>query len=103
LAGIVVAAPAFAQADQAGDAALSTLEDVVTGNIGLLIGLGIMITGLLTWIFSGKAAAGITMIIGGALFTMSPGIFNGVRNMIYGIVEQFGDGSATTVNTSSPY
>jgi hypothetical protein len=103
LAGIVVAAPAFAQADMAGENALSTMQDAVTGNLGLLVGLGMMIMGLLTWVFSGKAAAGILLMIGGAVFTLSPGIFNGVRSMVYGVVDQFSDGNPTTINPSTSY
>ena len=100
-ATLLLASSAHAQAQMAGDNALETFQGALTGNIGLMIGLGIMVLGLLTWIFSGKMAAGITMILGGALFTLSPGIFNGVRDMLYGIVDQFSGGNATSVNSSS--
>lgn len=93
----------WAQADQAGGQALSTIEDAVTGNLGLMVGLGMVIIGLLTWLFSGKAVAGITMILGGAIFTLAPGVFNGVRDLVYGVIEQFSDGSPTTIDTSRSY
>ena len=87
-------------AGAAGNTALNTLEATVTGNLGLVLGLGITILGLWTWIVGQKTGAGITMIIGGVLLTLAPGLFNGVRGMIYGIVDQFSHGNATKVTPS---
>ena len=97
------AAGVYAQADYAGSNALDTFQGMLTGNIGLTIGLGIMVLGLFTIVVGGKTAPGLVMIIGGALLTMSPGIFNGVRSMLYGVVSQFADGSTTTVDSNPSY
>lgn len=94
--------PVLAQADYAGADALDTLQGILTGNIGLTIGLAILVLGLITLI-TGKASAGLVMIIGGALITLSPGIFNGVRTMVYGVVSQFANGNTTTVDSSVGY
>lgn len=94
---VVIANPALAQASgdasQAGKAAVDTLVDAITGNIGLLIGLAITVAGLWTWIIGQKTAAGLTMVIGGVLLTMAPGLFKGVRDVAVGVVGQFGDGA----------
>ena len=94
---LTVANPAFAQggtAATAGGAAVDTLVGAITGNIGLLIGLAITVAGLWVWIIGQKTGAGLTMVIGGVLITMAPGLFKGVRDMAVGVVGQF---SGTTV------
>lgn len=94
LMALVIANPALAQGTgdvgDAGSAASQTLVSVITGNIGLLIGLGITVMGLWTWIIGQKTAAGLTMVVGGVLLTMAPGIFKGARDMAVGVVEGFG-------------
>lgn len=97
LLALVAVDPVFAQADTAGAEAKETLENVITGNIGLLLGLGITILGLWTWIICQKTGAGIVMIIGGVLLTLAPGLFNGARSMVSGVVDQFSDGNMDTV------
>jgi type IV secretory pathway VirB2 component (pilin) len=89
--------PAFAQAAAAGDLALRTLTDVITGRIGLLIGLAIVILGLWTWIIKQETGTGITMIIGGVLITLAPGMFNGARGFVDGVITQFSGGEAQSV------
>ena len=106
LMAVVVANPVFAQAGisgggdaaQAGGAAVNTLVGAITGNIGLLIGLGITVAGLWTWIIGQKTAAGLTMVIGGVLITMAPGMFKGVRDVAVGVVGDFSGDGAYTVN-----
>lgn len=99
LMALMAAQPALAQnAGSAGATALSTLTDAVTGNLGLLLGLGITILGLWTWIIGQKTGAGIVMIIGGVLLTLAPGLFNGARKMVGGVVDQFSGGQTDTVD-----
>lgn len=74
---------------------LDTLQGAITGNIGLFIGLLIVILGLWTWIIKQETGAGITMIIGGVLITLAPGIFTGMRNMAGGVVRSFGGTDVT--------
>ncbi|PZP39337.1 MAG: hypothetical protein DI585_04470 [Pseudomonas fluorescens] len=104
---VAFADPAFAQAtgsaggaaSGAGSAATATLIGVITGNIGLLIGLGVTLLGLWTWIIGQKTGAGLTMIVGGVLITMAPGLFNGVRSMATGVMENFGGTPYSVQNT----
>lgn len=96
---VVFSNPALAQAADAGDNMLAALEQSLTGHIGFFIGLGITVLGLWTWIIKQETGAGITMIIGGVLITLVPGIFNGVHDVMEGVVDTFsGDGNVTTVN-----
>jgi hypothetical protein len=98
---VVVASPAFAVTDSsasdAGGTILTTLEQAITGNIGFVIGLGVTILGLWTWIINQETGAGITMIIGGVLITLVPGIFDGARNMMFGVVTTLSGGSPKSV------
>jgi TrbC/VIRB2 pilin len=86
------------QIGNAGGNLLSTLQSAITGNIGLFIGLAIVVLGLWTWIIKQETGAGITMIIGGVLITLAPGMFNGVRDFMGNVMQGFGGGSASVVN-----
>ena len=83
---LAASVPAFAQsggdAGTAGRNLLDTLQGAITGNLGLFIGLFIVILGLWTWIIKQETGAGITMIIGGVLITLAPGLFNGAREFV---------------------
>lgn len=89
--------PSFAQnsAGSAGANALQSLQDAVVGNIGFFIGLGVTLLGLWTWIIKQETGAGIVMIIGGVLITMTPSIFNGAQDFIGGVVNGFSGGNNT--------
>lgn len=88
----------YAQAGQAGGQALLTLEDTVTGNIGLLVGLLILLAGVLTATVGRSPKSGLLMVLGGVLLTFSPGIFNGVYAILYGVVAQFSGGNPQMVS-----
>ncbi len=95
-----LADPALAQGGNvtnAGQGLLNTLQTAITGNIGLFIGLAIVILGLWTWIIKQETGAGITMIIGGVLITLAPGLFNGVRSFVGNAMQGFG-GNVRTVD-----
>ena len=94
----LVAHPAFAsEASSAGTSFLTTLQDLITGKLGLFIGLGITILGLWTWIIKQETGAGIVMIIGGVLITVAPGLFNGVHDFVNSAVTGISGGNNTTV------
>lgn len=95
---VVLIDPSLAQdtAATAGGVAKSTLEEAITGNIGFFIGLGVTILGLWTWIIKQETGAGVVMIIGGVLITMAPGIFNGAKSFIGGVVTSFSGTGGTT-------
>ncbi len=89
---VAVSSVSFAQAGEAGGNLLDTLTGLVTGNVGLFIGLAIVVLGLWTWIIKQETGAGITMIIGGVLITLAPGIFNGARGFVNNALSTFSGG-----------
>ena len=93
------AASAYAQADKAGAEALYTFEEIITGNIGMLAGLAILVIGLLTATVGGSPKSGLLMMLGGVLLTFAPGIFNGVYEILYGVIDQFSGGNPQTVRS----
>lgn len=94
---VLLVEPSFAQvtadatAKTAGSKALGTLTGAITGNLGLLIGLGLAIGGLWTWIVGQNTSVGLLMIAGGIMLTLSPGVFNGAAKMVAPLVKSFGD------------
>jgi len=99
----VMAHPAFAagSASSAGDNFLTTLQDLITGRLGLFIGLAITVLGLWTWIIKQETGAGITMIVGGVLITVAPGLFNGVHDFVDSAVTGISGGNNTTVQDTA--
>lgn len=92
--------PTIAQSGQVGNAGANlktTLETAITGNLGLFIGLAIVVLGLWTWIIKQETGAGITMIIGGVVITLAPGLFNGVRTFMGEAISGFGGNTQTVV------
>jgi hypothetical protein len=98
---VAVSGLGFAQGDaaNAGTNLVNTLQGIITGQIGLFIGLAIVVLGLWTWIIKQETGAGITMIIGGVLITLAPGIFNGVQEFAAGVVGEFSGGDNDTVSS----
>lgn len=95
---VCLANPAMASAANAGSNLLATLTQSITGNIGFFIGLAITVLGLWTWIIKQETGAGITMIIGGVLITLVPGIFSGMHQVVSGVMETFSP-NGNTLNT----
>ncbi len=97
---VMLVDPTLAQnnAATAGSNALTTLQDAITGRIGLFIGLAIVVLGLWTWIIKQETGTGITMIIGGVLITLAPSMFNGAREFIGGVVTTFSGNSGNRVS-----
>ncbi len=62
-----------------GDDALGDIRDVIAGNVGTLIGLGIALLGLYTWLVQ-QSSWGVIMIVGGVAITAFPGIFSGMQD-----------------------
>lgn len=75
-----------------GSTALSDVAKLVTGNIGTLIGLGIALLGLYTWLVQ-QSSWGIVMIIGGVAVTAFPGLF---ANLQAGFSSAFSGSSSST-------
>lgn len=89
---VLLVDPSYADASSAGGQLKDTFLNIVTGNLGLVVGLAIAFLGLWTWIVGQEAFAGIIMIIGGILLTMLPGIFKGFRGMVAPVVDEFSTG-----------
>ncbi len=74
-----------------GDDAMGDIGNLITGNIGTLIGLGIALLGLYTWLVQ-QSSWGVIMIIGGVAVTAFPGLFNSMQG---GFAALFDDTGAT--------
>jgi type IV secretory pathway VirB2 component (pilin) len=92
LLAILVANPAFAatgggDASQVGSDFFDSLQGMITGNIGFFIGLLVTVLGIWTWVIKQQTGAGVTMILGGVLITLAPGLFNSARNFAASALE----------------
>lgn len=91
---VMVGGDAFAAATGgaggAGAGLLDSIEKAITGNIGLIIGLCLAVLGIWTWVVKQETAAGIMLIVGGILITITPGVFNSVRSFIDPFVKSVG-------------
>lgn len=93
---VMIGLDANAAAGEAGGKLLSTVQDAITGNLGLVIGLALAILGIWTWVVKQETAAGIFLIIGGVLITISPGVFNSIRSFVDPVVEAAGSSLTDT-------
>lgn len=87
LVGIEAFAAVTGTANTAGESVVQQMIGAMTGNIGLLLGLGLAILGIWTWVVKQETAAGIFLIIGGVLLTVSPAVFNTIGSMVGPIVQ----------------
>lgn len=89
---MLIGADAFAAADStaagAGQTVLTSIQGAITGNLGLVLGLGLAILGIWTWVVKQETGAGIFLIIGGVLITIAPGVFNTIGSFVAPIVRQ---------------
>lgn len=84
---IFLMSPAVALAASAGEAELNVIEGLLTGNIGLAIGLIITVWGLFKTFVNGETGGGILLLVCGVLLTIFPGVFNAAGKTIYPIVQ----------------
>lgn len=70
-----------------GESYFSTLQGAITGNFGFFLGLGITVLGIWTWVIKQQTGAGVTMIIGGVLITLSPNLFSNVQSFVGSVVD----------------
>lgn len=78
-----------AGAGNAGAVELDLVVRILTGNIGLLIGLVVTIMGIILFVKGDTGGAVFTVILG-VLITMTPGIYNGLRFIACPIAEALG-------------
>lgn len=93
-AGVMLLAASVAHAQAAtgsdvGAVELSLIERVLTGNIGLGIGLIVTILGIVT-IIKGRMGGGLFLIVMGVLITVMPGVYNGVREVSCAVASSLG-------------
>ncbi len=73
---VATMAPGVALADpNAGADLLGDLNNVLEGNIGIIIGLSVALLGLWVWLME-QNGWGIVMIVGGVLITAFPSLFD---------------------------
>ena len=103
LMAVLVANPAFAQGgEEVGSSFFESLQGMIVGNIGLFIGLMITVLGIWTWVIKQQTGAGVTMIIGGVLITLAPGLFNSARNLVSGALDTVEADSSDAKYTVNP-
>ena len=90
VAGSVAPADVWADATTgAGSETLATVQNLFTGNIGLIVGLLIAAYGLWKWLIS-QETWGLILVIGGVLITLFPNIFGGLQKGIQPIIQDIG-------------
>lgn len=83
---MAIAAPVAAIASDAGEVELNAIEGVLTGNLGLAVGLLITIWGLWKMVAGGETGGGILIMICGVLLTIFPGVFNTAAEVVLPLV-----------------
>jgi hypothetical protein len=78
---LVLPTAALAQA-AVGAPELALVQGMLSGNYGLLIGLGTAFAGVYKLAAKADAKGGILLILLGVLFTVAPGIYNGTRLIV---------------------
>ncbi|MCP5405698.1 MAG: hypothetical protein H6922_05710 [Pseudomonadaceae bacterium] len=70
----------------AGSLELNALTGIVTGNIGLFLGLLITVWGIFKLV-GGETGAGMMLMILGVLLTIFPGVFNVARSIVVPVAQ----------------
>ncbi len=83
------AATAYAAEASPGNVELKLVEAILTGNIGLILGLIVTVMGIITFV-KGDTGSGIFTVLLGVLITMTPGIYNGLRLIACPVAEALG-------------
>ncbi|RYE61196.1 MAG: hypothetical protein EOP20_00315 [Hyphomicrobiales bacterium] len=80
---LTIAAPSFASSSgsDVGSDFFDSLQGMITGNIGFFLGLLLAVWGIWVWVVQQKTGAGVMMIIGGVLITLTPSLFNSIQNL----------------------
>ncbi len=89
---LMSAATAYAQSTGSSDVGaveLDLLVTILTGNIGLFLGLAVTIMGIIIFVKGDTGGAVFTVILG-VLITMAPGVYNGLRFIACPIAEALG-------------
>jgi hypothetical protein len=76
----------WAEPSAVGSLEVNLLETILTGNLGLILGLAVTILGIFR-IAMGKMGDGITLCIVGVLIVLTPGVYNGIRLIVDPIVK----------------
>lgn len=79
--------PMLGFAQGAGGIELSAIEQLLTGNLGLAIGLLIAVWGIWKMAVDGEVGGGIFIIICGVLLTVFPGVFNSALAVVTPLVQ----------------
>lgn len=80
-AALFMGAAAFAQTQPAGAPELALVNNVVTGALGFFVGLLVAVVGVYAFVVK-RDNRGLVLIILAVLFTLAPGVYNGVRQVV---------------------
>lgn len=92
LLSLMVFLPLGIFAADAGSAELGALSSIVTGNVGLTIGLILAVWGIFKAVVGGETGAGMLLIVCGVLLTIFPGVFNSFANTLLPLVRSITGG-----------
>lgn len=87
LIGLVLPVTAWTAAGDAGSIEIDALSQVLTGNIGLAIGLALTAWGVFKAFVKGETGGGLLLIVCGVLLTIFPGVFNSAVGLMKPITD----------------
>ena len=86
-----------------GSELFTDVQDLIRGNLGVVVGLGLSLFGLWMWLVQ-QATWGLLLVVGGAALTAFPGIYGAISsNVKTAFSDSFGNpsqGNATSVSGS---
>ena len=102
VAGAMLPEAAFAQGGvDVGSDLFDDVQDLIRGNLGVVIGLVLSLFGLWMWLVQ-QATWGLVIVVGGAALTAFPGIYGAVSdNISTAFDNSFGDPSIGDDTTPS--
>ena len=98
IAAAMLPEAAFAQASSTGSELFNNIQDLIQGNLGVVIGLLLSLFGLWMWLVQ-QATWGLIIVIGGAALTAFPGIYGSINEGIKGAFQD-AQGDADVAKTN---
>mgnify|MGYP003394739341 CR=1 FL=1 len=95
---VLLGTDAYAAADatMVGNPLLQLVEKSMTNSLGLFLGLCLAVFGIWTWVVKQETLAGLLMIVGGVLITVSPGVLNWTRTFVEPMLSSSGGDNVVT-------
>lgn len=86
LLALFLALPGYVVAQEAGHLEFQALKGMLTGNVGLAIGLLLTVWGLWKAFIGGDTGAGLLIMVCGVVLTIFPNVFTAVSNAVSPLV-----------------